>query len=132
MTVHSTHIVCAPEQQTAPPTEPTPGPPDWTANMLEERFQQNVLNTHTEALPNASNGFSTIEELGVTVHNRALYRFETSSTKAALLDDVEAGVVTDAKWYEIRYHECTHDATDPTPCPNWTVERSQGTVPGDV
>lgn len=51
-----------------------------------------------------------------------------------MLDEFENGVVVDAEWYRLDYHDCEHDASQPIPaCPAWSEgERQNGTIPDGV
>lgn len=70
---------------------------------------------------------------GGTEHVRAIHRVSDAETKADVLDNLDNQLGnTNASWYEVRYHECTHDENPPSPCPDWTTERSSGAVPSDV
>lgn len=131
MTVHATILVCSPTQQSDPPTEPTPAPPEYP-DVIDSRVSQNVKNNYTAVLPGQEIPAATPDTTDGTVHVRGLYRFEFAEDKAALLDALVDNVVIDAEWYELRYHECDHDADAPTGCPGWVAERSNGTVPSDV
>lgn len=131
--IHAIELVTSTTQQDNPSTEPSPGPPDWSASLLQDRINQNVLGTHTEVLAEQASGMSENDPSdGGTTHLRGQFRVDSASGKTALLDDVESGVAIDADWYEVRYHECAHDEAQPSECPDWTAERDGGTVPNDV
>jgi len=133
MTVHAIEIVTATSRQTNPDTVPSPDSPDFAADLIEQRLQENVLGTHTEAVSDqASPVTENTPAEGGTAHFRGRRRFDLVSDKTTLLDDIEQQVVADAEWYEIRYHSCPHDEADGGSCPDWTTERSYGTVPSDL
>lgn len=99
-------------------------------------MDQNALGSLTERLPAKATPITTSNtapDLDGTDTLVGVRRFDTADSKTTVLDTVEQGVVADAEWYQIEYHECEDDAGQPIPdCPGWTVERSHGTVPGDV
>lgn len=117
MTVHAIELVCAPDQSTSPARVPSPGPPDFVASLIEERVQRNVLGTLAEALPEQAEAARLLEPNPDDPDSppqriRAIRRFGGSVDRKTLLDAVEEDVVADAEWYVVRYHECTHDASD--------------------
>jgi len=132
MAVHATLVLAAVDQQSTPSIVPEPNSSDFGAQLLEDRMQQNVLNTHTEVLSDQNTSISEVSGADISAHCRGSRRFDSVSDKAALLSDIETNVVIDAEWYEIRYHVCYHDETPTPPCDSWTVERSYGAVPSDV
>lgn len=134
MTVHAVEVVSSPNQKSSPSDPPQPEPPD-PAPALRDRFTQNVFGTLTEALSEQASPMArtnTEMDGSGTDHVRGTYRLDGSHTKTEVLDEVETAVVSDMEWYEVRYHDCPHDAENPGACPDWTAERSGGTVPSDV
>lgn len=129
---HAIEIITSTNQQTDPTTEPSPGPPDWVDTLLEDRLQQNVMGNHTEKLPDQASSMTEVNPVdGGTSHIRGNRRFDDADTKSTILDDIENGVVIDAEWAIIRYHDCPHDR-DGGACPSYTDERTIGSPPSDV
>lgn len=130
MSVHSFEIVASDSQESSPSTVPTPEPPEW-AGALKNRMD-NVCSNHTERLPEQASAMSEVVPENGTVHVRGNCRFDTVDDKTSILDSIESDVVIDAKWYEVRYHECDHDESNGNGCGDWVTERTKGTVPDDV
>lgn len=138
MTVIAIRIKTSPTQAENPDTVSEPGPPSWV-DALADRVTNNVLSNRAEVLPDQASAPSTVGGTedpvsDVPEHVRSTYRFDSNEDKAAILDDVEAGVVADAEWHRIESHECDHDepADSRTGCADWGVKRESGSVPGGV
>lgn len=135
MTVHAVEIVASTQQEDKPSNVPAPEPPSLP-NVVPDRVKENVFDKFTEALPEQASKLSKVEASEITsfdvAHLRGRYRVVNDATKAKVLDAFENNVVIDAKWYEIRYHQCDHDEDNKTGCNGFTVERSKGTVPDGV
>lgn len=76
--------------------------------------------TDTEELPEA--------------YRAGLWRFDVDDhTAEELLDTFENILRGPAKWYRIRYHLCSHDEEDPSPC-SWDDSKTRlgGPVPPEL
>lgn len=137
MSVHAVEIVCSKNQESSPSTVPTPEPPELYS-VVDDRVSQNVFDTFTEVLTGQKDKAGLVKATSITSfdvdHTRGRYRVDSAEDKKALLDAIESNTVTDAKWYEIRYHSCDHDesAENRTGCGDWKTERTKGTIPNGV
>lgn len=139
MTVHAVKVKVSKSQESNPSTQPEPGPPDWVADLLKDRVDQNVLGDLTEKVsgdrvePELKNTASIGD--GGTDYIEMVYRFDKTHSKTTVLNRFENKVVKDAEWFKIEMHtDCSHDEPDETrtECGDWVEERSKGTVPEGV
>jgi hypothetical protein len=129
MAVHAFLVVGAAEQQDNPPSVPTPEPPS-IPSVMPDRVDD-ALSSVSRVLSGGDRDKhnSPDPEAFDVEHVRHIRRVDSSADKAAVLDALENKVV-DLKWYDIRYHRCSND--EQGDCPDWTVERSYGSVPSGV
>lgn len=104
---------------------------DWQAR---KDTVQTWLDNHEEVLQTESSEFS-LGEAGLdgsgTAYAQGLFRFDWTEDAAALKDDVGTWLTNNFEWWRIRYHECTHDEDNPSPC-LWSQKWEHGTVPNDI
>lgn len=128
---HAIRILSAPQQAENPSVVPSPGPPDFVAELLEERLQGNV--SASEVVPGQARPMSHVNTGTDGVeHIRGLRRYEDAPEKATVLDEIEAGVVADAKWYRIEWHECEHGTEGISGGCEWSPVREKGSVPEEL
>jgi hypothetical protein len=58
-------------------------------------------------------------------------RFVWDSDMSAIYSQIETDLSGVTSWYQIAYHECTHDEETPQPC-SWDEVRENGTIPSDI
>jgi hypothetical protein len=132
---HAIRIKTATSQASNPGNVPSPGPPEFVDSLIEDRIQQNLLGPHSEVLSGQAQDATEVNGPETTAHYRALRHLDSAEDKTTVLDAAEDSVAADAEWYQIEYHQCDHDldtGVGQSGCPDWTVERSNGSVPSDV
>ena len=118
-------IVSSTEQQDNPSSVPSPEPPEFVADLLRQRVDDNVKGAFTAVLSDEEQPMiERTDEDGANPRYVGVYRFSDAEDKAQILDKIENQVVADAKSYDIQTHACTHDGTGDA-CPGWSTERTR-------
>jgi len=97
----------------------------------------NWISNHDEVLKTQSSQLSVNNtdernpESG-TDYFQGLWRFSSAEDKKQILDEIEEDLSSAVSWYLIDYHLCDHDEENPSGCPNWSPERTGGSIPEGV